>query len=35
MAEEAADVLYHYLLLIFSAGVNVEEVEKVLADRRR
>jgi phosphoribosyl-ATP pyrophosphohydrolase/phosphoribosyl-AMP cyclohydrolase len=35
VAEEAADVLYHYLLLLFSAGVKFEAVEKVLESRRR
>jgi phosphoribosyl-ATP pyrophosphohydrolase/phosphoribosyl-AMP cyclohydrolase len=35
IAEEAADVLYHYLLLLFSAGLPFEEVEKVLERRRR
>jgi phosphoribosyl-AMP cyclohydrolase / phosphoribosyl-ATP pyrophosphohydrolase len=35
IAEEAADVLYHYLLLLFSAGLKFEEVEKVLQGRRR
>lgn len=35
IAEEAADVLYHYLLLLFSAGVPFDEVEKVLESRRK
>lgn len=35
MAEEAADVLYHYLLLLFSAGVSFDDVERVLEARRR
>ena len=35
IAEEAADLLYHYLLLLFSAGVPFRSVEKVLAGRRR
>lgn len=35
IAEEAADVLYHYLLLLFAAGVPFEEVENVLKKRRR
>ncbi len=35
IAEEAADVLYHYLLLLFSAGVPFEAVENVLIRRRR
>ena len=35
MAEEAADVLYHFLLLLFSAGLKFGEVEKVLTRRRR
>ena len=35
IAEEAADVLYHYLLLLFSAGVGFDEVAGVLERRRR
>jgi len=35
VAEEAADVLYHYLLLIFASGVKFEAVERVLEARRR
>ena len=35
IAEEAADVLYHYLLLLFQAKVPFTAVEKVLAGRRR
>ena len=35
MAEEAADVLYHYLLVLFSAGLRFDDVEKVLEGRRR
>ena len=35
IAEEAADVLYHYLLLLFSAGLEFDDVEKVLEGRRR
>jgi phosphoribosyl-ATP pyrophosphohydrolase/phosphoribosyl-AMP cyclohydrolase len=35
IAEEAADVLYHYLLLLFSSGLPFEAVEKVLEGRRR
>lgn len=35
IAEEAADVFYHYLLLLFSAGVSFEEVAAVLERRRR
>jgi phosphoribosyl-ATP pyrophosphohydrolase/phosphoribosyl-AMP cyclohydrolase len=35
IAEEAADVLYHYVLLLFSAGVTFEEVAAVLEKRRR
>lgn len=35
IAEEAADVLYHYLLLLFSAGVGFASVEDVLRARRR
>lgn len=35
IAEEAADVLYHYLLLLFSAGLPFAQVERVLERRRR
>ena len=35
VAEEAADVLYHLLLVLFSAGVPFETVEQVLEKRRR
>jgi len=35
VAEEAADVLYHVLLTLFSAGVDFEAVEKVLEKRRK
>ena len=35
MAEEAADVLYHYLLVLYSAGLKFDDVEKVLEGRRR
>jgi phosphoribosyl-ATP pyrophosphohydrolase/phosphoribosyl-AMP cyclohydrolase len=35
VAEEAADVLYHYLLLLFSAGVDFREVARVLEARRK
>ncbi len=35
IAEEAADVLYHYLLLLFSAGVPFDAVERVLEARSR
>ncbi len=35
IAEEAADVLYHYLLVLFEAGLPFEAVEKVLEGRRR
>jgi len=34
IAEEAADLLYHYLLLLFAAGVPFEAVEEVLRRRR-
>jgi phosphoribosyl-ATP pyrophosphohydrolase/phosphoribosyl-AMP cyclohydrolase len=34
-AEEAADVLYHFLLLLFTAGVSFAEVAGVLEGRRR
>ncbi len=35
IAEEAADVLYHFLLLLFTAGVDFSEVAAVLERRRR
>ena len=35
MAEEAADVLYHFMLVLFSAGVPPRAVEKVLDGRRK
>ena len=35
IAEEAADVIYHLLLALFSAGVDFEAVEKALEARRR
>lgn len=35
VAEEAADVLYHYLLLLFASGVTFGEVAAVLERRRR
>jgi phosphoribosyl-ATP pyrophosphohydrolase len=35
IAEEAADLLYHALLLLFSTGVRFAEVERVLEGRRR
>ncbi len=35
IAEEAADLLYHCLLLLFAAGVPFEAVEKVLEGRRK
>jgi phosphoribosyl-ATP pyrophosphohydrolase/phosphoribosyl-AMP cyclohydrolase len=35
VAEEAADVLYHYLLLVFAAGITFDDVEAVLEKRRR
>ncbi len=35
IAEEGADVLYHYLLLLFSAGVSFEDVSDILESRRR
>ncbi len=35
IAEEGADVLYHFLLLLFSAGVSFSDVSDVLERRRR
>lgn len=35
IAEEAADVLYHYLLLLFTSGVTFQDVANVLEKRRR
>ena len=35
IAEEAADLLYHSLLLLFSTGVRFEDVERVLEGRRK
>jgi phosphoribosyl-ATP pyrophosphohydrolase/phosphoribosyl-AMP cyclohydrolase len=35
IAEEAADVLYHFLLLLFTSGVTFSEVAGVLERRRR
>ncbi|HVR87545.1 MAG TPA: bifunctional phosphoribosyl-AMP cyclohydrolase/phosphoribosyl-ATP diphosphatase HisIE [Planctomycetota bacterium] len=35
IASEGADVLYHYLLLLFSSGVPFQDVADVLASRRR
>jgi phosphoribosyl-AMP cyclohydrolase / phosphoribosyl-ATP pyrophosphohydrolase len=35
VAEEAADVLYHFLLQLFAAGVGFEAVEAVLEKRRK
>jgi len=35
VAEEGADVLYHTLLLLFSAGVSFKDVSEVLERRRR
>ncbi len=35
VAEEAADVLYHYLLLLYSAGLPFDAVAAVLEKRRR
>ncbi len=35
IAEEAADLIYHYLLLLFSTGVTFDAVEGVLEARRR
>jgi phosphoribosyl-ATP pyrophosphohydrolase/phosphoribosyl-AMP cyclohydrolase len=35
IAEEGADVLYHYLLLLFSSGVTFQDVADVLERRRR
>jgi len=32
---EAADLLYHLLILLKAKGVNIEEVEKVLAERSK
>lgn len=35
IAEEAADVLYHYLLMLFTSGVTFQDVADVLEKRRR
>ena len=35
VAEEAADVLYHFLLLLFTSGVGFDKVAAVLERRRR
>jgi phosphoribosyl-AMP cyclohydrolase / phosphoribosyl-ATP pyrophosphohydrolase len=35
IAEEGADVLYHYLLLLFASGVTFNDVAAVLEKRRR
>lgn len=35
IAEEAADLLYFYLLLLFASGVSLAKVEEVLERRRR
>lgn len=35
IAQEGADVLYHYLLMLFSAGVSFQDVADVLERRRR
>lgn len=35
IAEEAADVLYHFLLLLFDSGVPFEAVARVLEGRRK
>lgn len=35
VAEEAADVLYHFLLQLFAAGVSYDAVEAVLERRRK
>jgi phosphoribosyl-ATP pyrophosphohydrolase/phosphoribosyl-AMP cyclohydrolase len=35
IVEEAADVLYHYLLMLFSSGVSFNDVARVLEKRRR
>ncbi|MFN3484338.1 MAG: bifunctional phosphoribosyl-AMP cyclohydrolase/phosphoribosyl-ATP diphosphatase HisIE [Planctomycetota bacterium] len=35
IAEEAADLLYFYLLLLFACGVSLAKVEEVLEERRR
>jgi phosphoribosyl-ATP pyrophosphohydrolase/phosphoribosyl-AMP cyclohydrolase len=35
IVEEAADVFYHYLLMLFSAGIGFDAVESALEKRRR
>lgn len=35
VAEEAADLIYHLLVLLAERGIGVEDVAQVLADRRR
>jgi phosphoribosyl-ATP pyrophosphohydrolase/phosphoribosyl-AMP cyclohydrolase len=35
IAQEAADLLYHFLLVLFAAGVSFEAVERVLEGRRK
>lgn len=35
IAEEAADVLYHFLLMLFTSGVTFQDVSDVLEKRRR
>jgi phosphoribosyl-ATP pyrophosphohydrolase/phosphoribosyl-AMP cyclohydrolase len=35
IAEEAADVLYHYLLMLYTSGVTFRDVAGVLEKRRR
>ena len=35
LPEDRADVLYHYLLLLFQAGVRFQDVADVLEKRRR
>jgi phosphoribosyl-ATP pyrophosphohydrolase len=35
IAEEGADVLYHYLLMLFSSGVSFNDVAAVLKKRKR
>lgn len=32
---EAADLLYHYLVLLIAKGHNLSEVESILADRHK
>jgi phosphoribosyl-ATP pyrophosphohydrolase/phosphoribosyl-AMP cyclohydrolase len=35
LAEEAADLVYHLLVLLEERGVGIEEVARVLRDRHR